>query len=104
MLVDLTVVDLYPQTPRFEVVYHFLSLTLQHRLRIKVRIPEEEPHIPTLTSLWPGANWLEREAWDMFGIIFQGHPNLQRILMYAEFEGHPLRKDYPYRKRQPLIP
>jgi NADH-quinone oxidoreductase subunit C len=99
----LTVTDLYPRTPRFEVVYHFLSLAQNRRLRVKVPVPEEDPQVPSLVSHWPGANWLEREAWDMFGILFQGHPDLRRILMYDEFEGHPLRKDYPYRKRQPLI-
>jgi NADH-quinone oxidoreductase subunit C len=68
-----------------------------------VRLEENSPEIETLTDLWPIANWLEREAWDMFGIKFLGHPNLKRLLMYEEFVGHPLRKDYPYNKRQPLI-
>ncbi len=103
MLVDLTVVDHSPRTPRFEVVYHFLSLAWSYRLRLRVPVLEENPLVPSLASLYPGANWLEREAWDMFGVGFSGHPDLRRILMYEEFEGHPLRKDYPYRKRQPLI-
>jgi NADH-quinone oxidoreductase subunit C len=103
VLTDLTVVDRHPAIPRFEVVYHFLSMKQNLRLRIKIPVGEEDPQVPSLTPLWPGADWLEREAWDMFGVVFSGHPHLQRILMYEEFEGHPLRKDYPYRKRQPLI-
>lgn len=88
---------------RFEVVYHFFSLSLKHRLRVKVPVEESDCEVDSLTSLWAGADWFEREAWDMFGIRFRGHPNLKRILMYAEFQGHPLRKDYPVSKRQPLI-
>lgn len=68
-----------------------------------VPVEEATPEVDSLTSLWPGANWLEREAWDMFGVGFRGHPDLRRILMYEEFDGHPLRKDYPVNKRQPLI-
>ncbi len=92
-----------PGETRFAVVYHFYSLTHKHRLRLAVPVEEAEPELDSLTSLWAGANWLEREVWDMFGIRFQGHPDLKRILMYEEFEGHPLRKDYPVNKRQPLI-
>jgi NADH-quinone oxidoreductase subunit C len=103
MLVDVTAVDYLPHEPRFEVVYHYLSLEKLHRVRIKVRVSEASAEVPTLTGLWGCANWLEREVWDMFGIRFDGHPDLRRILMYEEFEGHPLRKDYPIRKRQPLI-
>ena len=105
VLMDLTAVDGLEMkwNPRFEVVYHFYSLAKNHRLRIKVRVDEKEAVVPTLTGLWPVADWFEREAWDMFGIRFEGHPNLKRILMYEEFVGHPLRKDYPYNKRQPLI-
>ena len=88
---------------RFEVVYHFLSLKHNHRLRLKVRVDEKNPEVDTLCDLWPSANWYEREVWDMFGIRFKGHPNLKRILMYEEFQGHALRKDYPFDKRQPLI-
>ena len=88
---------------RFEVVYHFFSLKHNHRIRIKVPVDEKNPEIDTLTHLWPSANWYEREVWDMFGIRFRGHPNLKRILMYEEFQGHALRKDYPFDKRQPLI-
>ena len=80
---------------RFEVVYHFFSLALKHRLRVKVPVPESDPVVDTVSGLWATANWFEREVWDMVGIKFRGHPNLKRILMYESFEGHPLRKDYP---------
>ena len=93
-----------PDAARFTVVYHFYSMAKKHRLRLQVPVEDEtSPEVDSLTSLWPGANWLEREVWDMFGIVFRGHPDLKRILMYEEFEGHPLRKDYPVSKRQPLI-
>ena len=95
-----------PPAARFVVVYHFFSLALKHRLRLEVpvgEVGEAEPEVDSLTSLWAGADWFEREVWDMFGIRFRGHPNLKRILMYEEFVGHPLRKDYPVNKRQPLI-
>ncbi len=88
---------------RFAVAYHFYSTTHKHGLRLVVPLEEADAELDSLTSLWAGANWLEREVWDMFGIRFQGHPDLKRILMYEEFEGHPLRKDYPVNKRQPLI-
>jgi NADH-quinone oxidoreductase subunit C len=92
-----------PGHARFVVVYHFFSLPLKHRLRVEVPVEEDHAEVDSLTSLWPGADWLEREVWDMFGIRFRGHPNLKRLLMYDEFVGHPLRKDYPVNKRQPLI-
>jgi NADH-quinone oxidoreductase subunit C len=94
-----------PDQSRFAVVYHFYSMVHKHRLRLVVPVEEAEAvdGVDSLTSLWPGANWLEREVWDMFGIGFRGHPDLKRILMYDGFEGHPLRKDYPVKKRQPLI-
>ncbi len=92
-----------PGRSRFAVVYHFYSMAHKHRLRLVVPVAEADAEVDSLTSLWPGANWLEREVWDMFGIGFRGHPDLKRILMYKEFEGHPLRKDYPVNKRQPLI-
>ncbi|MBI3312076.1 MAG: NADH-quinone oxidoreductase subunit C [Candidatus Omnitrophica bacterium] len=88
---------------RFEVAYHLYSLTRNHRVRLKVPVTAEDPTVDSVTSLWESANWFEREAWDMFGIRFTGHPDLTRILMYEPFEGHPLRKDYPVSKRQPLI-
>ena len=109
-LMDLTAVDYLffaggriQKEFRFEVVYHFYSLKHNHRVRIKVPVDEKTPEVDTLTDLWPSANWYEREVWDMYGIRFKGHPNLKRILMYEEFNGHPLRKDYPFNKRQPLI-
>jgi NADH-quinone oxidoreductase subunit C len=92
-----------PSTARFAVVYHFYSLALKHRMRLSVPVEEDDAQVDSLTSLWGAADWLEREVWDMFGITFRGHPELKRILMYEEFEGHPLRKDYPVKKRQPLI-
>jgi len=107
MLTDLTAVDYPDRDPRFEVVAHLYSLSKGHRLRIKARVgdPEgENVEIDTLTDLWAAANWLERECWDMFGVKFRGHPDLRRILLYPEFEGHPLRKDYPAERIQPLVP
>ena len=92
-----------PAKERFAVIYHFYSLNRKHRLRLVVPVDETDAVVDSLTSLWAGADWLEREVWDMFGIRFRRHPNLKRILMYDEFEGHPLRKDYPVNKRQPLI-
>ncbi len=92
-----------PPSERFTVVYHFYSMTLKHRLRLVVPVQESAAEVASITSLWPAANWLEREVWDMFGITFQGHPDLRRILMYEGFEGHPLRKDYAVKRRQPLI-
>lgn len=106
VLMDLSAVDYlcFGETqPRFEVVYHLYSLSKNHRLRIKVPLEDKDPTVPTLTGIWPAADWYEREVWDMFGIRFTGHPNLKRILMYEEFVGHPLRKDYPVNQRQPLI-
>lgn len=103
VLLDVTAVDYLGREPRFEVVYHLLSLSHNLRLRIKVDVPGEKPALESMTGLWESANWLEREVWDMFGIEFLGHPNLERILLYPEFQGHPLRKDYPIRKRQPLV-
>jgi len=102
MLMDLTAVDWMGQTPRFEVVWHLYSVTHNHRLRIKVRLEDGES-FTSVTKLWKIADWYERECWDMYGIKFDGHPNLKRLLMYDEFKGHPLRKDYPYNKRQPLV-
>jgi len=88
---------------RFLVVYHLFSLPIKHRLRLQVPVEETDAEVDSVTSLWAAADWLEREVWDMFGIRFRGHPNLKRILMYEEFVGHPLRKDYPVNKRQPLL-
>jgi NADH-quinone oxidoreductase subunit C len=88
---------------RFDVVYHLYASSTNQRLRLKVPLTSADPVVDSLTPLWHAANWFEREVWDMFGIRFTGHPNLKRLLMYEEFQGHPLRKDYPVRKRQPLI-
>ena len=106
MLSDLTAVDFPEREPRFEIVAHFYSLTRGHRLRLKASVgdPEgDDAEIESLCGLWASANWMERETFDMFGVIFKNHPDLRRILMYPEFEGHPLRKDYPADKIQPLI-
>jgi NADH-quinone oxidoreductase subunit C len=106
MLVDLTVVDFPDRDPRFEVVAHLLSLSKGHRVRLKTRVGDPEgdsARVDTLADLWASANWAEREAFDMFGVVFVGHPDLRRILMYPEFEGYPLRKDYPAEQIQPLV-
>ena len=103
-LMDLTAVDyLNRKDIRFEVVYHFYSLKHNHRLRVKVPVSEDDCTIDSVSSLWKTANWYEREVWDLYGIKFNGHPDMRRILLYEEFKGHPLRKDYPINKRQPLI-
>jgi NADH-quinone oxidoreductase subunit C len=94
-LSSVTAVDRYPEEPRFEVVYHLHSLERNARLRIKCRLGGADPAIDSVTSVWRGANWYEREVYDMFGIQFPGHPNLVRILMPTDWEGYPLRKDYP---------
>ena len=103
MLTDLTCVDFLGREPRFEMVYHLFSVAKRHRVRIKAGLPEEAPEIDSATGFYPSANWMEREVWDLYGVRFRGHPDLRRLLLYDEFEGHPLRKDYPKEKRQPLI-
>jgi NADH-quinone oxidoreductase subunit C len=107
LLVDLTVVDYLGREPRFEVVYHLRSMKSGARLRVKAPLAEppdgSNPVIGSVVPLWPVANWMEREAWDLYGVKFEGHPDLRRILMYEEFVGHPLRKDYPKEGRQPLV-
>jgi NADH-quinone oxidoreductase subunit C len=103
MLTDVTAVDYLGEEPRFEMVYHFYSVARNHRLRIKARVPEEPAEIDSLVDVYASANWMEREVWDLYGIRFKGHPDLRRILLYEEFEGHPLRKDYPKERRQPLV-
>jgi NADH-quinone oxidoreductase subunit C len=94
-LADITCVDWYPAEPRFEVIYHLLSIPKKERVRLKVRLDSANPTVESLTSLWPGANYFEREVFDLFGIRFTGHPYLRRLLMPEDWEGHPLRKDYP---------
>jgi NADH-quinone oxidoreductase subunit C len=103
MMTDLTCVDRFGHEPRFDVVVHLYSVELKHRVRLYAGVTEENPSIDSIVALWPGANWFEREAYDLYGVRFKGHPDLRRILMYPEFVGHPLRKDYPKEKRQPLI-
>jgi NADH-quinone oxidoreductase subunit C len=106
--IDLTAVDwLNRREPRYEVVLHVRSIERMHRIRLKARLHADggaNPTIETLSEVWRGADWFEREVFDMFGIEFEGHPDMRRILMYEEFVGHPLRKDYPTQKTQPLIP
>jgi len=108
--VDLTAVDYQayqgarPQEERFAVVIHLRSLKHGHRLRLRVPVPENDPAVPSTTTVWNGLAWFEREVFDMFGIRFDGHPDLRRLLLYPEFVGHPLRKDYPLRGYQPTMP
>ena len=89
--------------PRFAMIYELRSLTHRHRVRLKVPLDENDLLVPTLSHLWPAFNWLERETYDMYGVAFDGHPDLRRIFMYEEFIGYPLRKDYPKERRQPLV-
>ena len=106
LLIDLFGIDFLhweEKELRFEVIYNLFSSSKNQRVFLKVAVPEKDPAVDSMTALWPAADWYEREVWDMFGIRFIGHPNLKRLLMYEEFQGHPLRKDYPYNKRQPLI-
>jgi NADH-quinone oxidoreductase subunit C len=94
-LSDVTCVDWYPSEPRFEVIYHLLSIPQKERVRLKVRLSGDAPALESVTSIWPAANFFEREVYDLFGIRFTGHPYLRRIQMPENWEGHPLRKDYP---------
>jgi NADH-quinone oxidoreductase subunit C len=113
LLVDLTAVDYLGREPRFELVYHLASLDLappagepcriRHRLRVKAGVSEKHCQADSVCALWDAANWFEREVYDLYGIAFRGHPDLRRILLYEEFQGHPLRKDYPKERRQPLV-
>jgi NADH-quinone oxidoreductase subunit C len=103
-LTDLTAVDWLDRKPRFDVVYQLNSLNLAHRIRVKIGVDGADPWVHSVVGVWGAADWLERECFDMFGIVFKGHPDLRRILMYDSFEGHPLRKDYLYNHRQPIVP
>lgn len=94
-IADITCVDWFPREPRFEVVYQLFSTINKKYLRLKVRVQADDPNVDSLTSIWPGANYFEREVWDLFGVRFDQHPNLVRIMMPENWEGHPLRKDYP---------
>ena len=101
-LADLCGVDRGPEEePRFEVNYHLFSTTRFHRLRLKVLLNEEDPHVPTVTDVWRTANWHERETYDLLGVIFDGHPDLRRILLPEDWQGHALRKDFPLRGYEP---
>ena len=99
VLIEITAADYLPRDPRFEVVYHLLSTANRLRLRLKVRVPDRGA-VPTVQGIWRGAGWPEREVWDMFGVIFEGHTDLRRLLMPEDWEGHPLRKDYPVQIRK----
>ena len=102
--VDVCGVDyLGKKEPRFEVAYHLYSPQHRQRIRLKVELDEADPVVPSVTCIWQGVTWFEREAFDMYGIRFDGHPDLRRILLYEGFEGHPLRKDYPQRGCQPRM-
>jgi NADH-quinone oxidoreductase subunit C len=94
-LADVTCVDWFPSEPRFEVVYHLLSIPKKERVRLKVRLDGGSPALDSVTQVWPGANYFEREVYDLFGVRFAGHPYLRRLLMPEDWEGYPLRKDYP---------
>ncbi|HMF93354.1 MAG TPA: NADH-quinone oxidoreductase subunit C [Vicinamibacterales bacterium] len=102
-LAELTAVDFWPAEPRFEVVYILVSPGNRLRLRLKIRLNADGAHVGTVTGVWPGANWLEREVWDLFGIIFDGHPDPRRLLMPEDWDGYPLRKDYPVQIRKTPI-
>ena len=102
-LIDVTGVDWPERRPRFEVVYQLKSISKNQRLRVKIHLETDDAWVPSAYPVWKSADWLERECFDMFGVNFKGHPDLRRILMYDSFEGYPLRKDYLYNKRQPIV-
>ncbi len=104
VLLDLTCVDFAAAEGRFELVYHLYSMSRNVRLRLKASVAAADPAVETLVGLWKNAEWLEREVFDMFGVRFDGHPYLKRLLTYEGFEGHPLCKSYPWRLEQPRIP
>jgi NADH-quinone oxidoreductase subunit C len=104
LFLDVTAIDYPGRSPRFDVVYHFYSRVANHRLRLKVPVPQERPVVPTLTTLYGSARFMERETHDMYGIEFAGNADLRPILLYEGFEGHPLRKDYAMDAEQPIVP
>jgi len=95
VLTEVTAVDWWPTEPRFEVVYHLVATSVPATLRLKVSLPRDDARVASLHTIWPSADWLEREVWDLFGIVFEQHGDLRRLLMPEDWEGHPLRKDYP---------
>lgn len=95
LLSDIVCVDRFPMEPRFELNYHLTAIARREKIRLRVRIPCDDPAMDSVTSVWPGASWMEREVFDLFGVRFAGHPDLRRILLPDDWEGHPLRKDYP---------
>ena len=99
LLADIVGVDLWPREPRFELAYILVSTANRKRLRLKVRLAGQSAHVASVISVWPSANWLEREVWDLFGIAFDGHPDPRRLLMPEDWDGFPLRKDYPVQIR-----
>jgi NADH-quinone oxidoreductase subunit C len=103
LFLDVTAVDWLGRSPRFEVVYHFYSTAYKIRVRLKTRVSESEPVVDSLVPLYGAAGFMERECHDMYGIVFRGNPDLRPILLYEGFEGHPLRKDYPKTREQPLV-
>jgi NADH-quinone oxidoreductase subunit C len=102
-LIDITAVDRVAAEGCLEVVYVLRSPAHRSKVVVKTKVAADDPRVASATTLWQAANWAEREVWDMFGVRFDGHPDLRRILMYEPFEGHPLRKSYPYDRRQPLV-
>jgi NADH-quinone oxidoreductase subunit C len=106
VLIDALPIDFHPREPRFEITYLLLNPgaggSAPARLRLKVRVPGEDPKVDTLSGVWPAVNWAEREAWDLFGIQFEGHPDLRRVLLPDDWEGHPMRKDYPVQIKEPV--
>jgi NADH-quinone oxidoreductase subunit C len=100
LLAEITAADYWPAEPRFELVYILVSIAHRARLRLKVRLNADDARVATVTSVWPAANWLEREVWDLFGIVFDGHPDPRRLLMPEDWDGYPLRKDYPVQIRK----
>ncbi len=100
LLAEVTAVDYQPREPRFEVVYILVSIEHRVRVRLRIPVPGDDPRLDTVAAVWPAANWLEREVWDMFGIVFDGHPDLRRLLMPDDWDGFPLRKDHPVQIRK----
>ena len=103
LLIEVTAADFLPREPRFEVIYLLVSMAHRQRARMKVALQASEPRVATVSDVWPAANWLEREVWDLFGIVFEGHPDLRRLLMPDDWEGFPLRKDFPVQVRRQVV-